>query len=205
MKISVLILTAAVGAAVQARAVEEAEFKVVERDGRFEVRDYAPQILAETIVEQSMEDAGNAAFRRLFKYISGENSQTNKIAMTAPVGQERAGEKIAMTAPVSQQAEGDRWAVSFMMPQSYTMQSIPRPTNAQIRLREVPARRVAAIRYSGFWSESRYAKHLEQLRAWMEQKGLAPAGDPVWARYNPPFTPWFMRRNEVLIPLETKP
>ncbi len=200
-----MILAAAVIAAGPAQAVQEAQFKVVERDGPFEIRDYAPQILAETIVEESMEDAGNAAFRRLFKYISGENTLTNKIAMTAPVGQERAGEKIAMTAPVSQQAEGDRWAVSFMMPQSFTMQSIPRPTNAEIRLREVPARRMAAVRYSGFWSEARYTRHLEQLQEWIKNKGLTPAGDPVWARYNPPFTPWFMRRNEVLIPLESKP
>jgi hypothetical protein len=205
MKLTVLVLSAPFIFVTAANAVEEAKFKVVEHDGRFEIRDYAPQILAETIVEDNMEDAGNAAFRRLFKYISGENSLTNKIAMTAPVGQERTSEKIAMTAPVSQQAVGDRWAVSFMMPQSYTMQTIPRPTNAQIRLREVPARRVAAVRYSGFWSEKRYTRYLEQLQAWIKQKGVTPAGDPIWARYNPPFMPWFMRRNEVLIPLEQQP
>ena len=205
MKLMTLVLSVSFIVVSSANAVDEAEFKVVEREDRFEIRDYSPQILAETIVGEDMEDAGNVAFRRLFKYISGENTLTNKIAMTAPVGQERTSEKIAMTAPVSQQAEGDRWAVSFMMPQSYTMQTIPRPTNTQIRLREVPARRVAAVRYSGFWSEKRYKRYLEQLQGWMKRKGLKPAGDPIWARYNPPFTPWFMRRNEILIPLEQQP
>ncbi len=189
----------------QTMGVEEAKFTVIDREGDFEIRDYAPQILAEVMIEGNIENAGNAAFRPLFKYISGENTSNSTINMTAPVAQQSGGEKISMTAPVSQQTAGGKWAVSFMMPPSYSMQTIPQPKNEAIKLRSVPARRVAVIRYSGFWSESRYLKNLQLLQDWITKKGLEPAGDPIWARYNPPFTLWFLRRNEVLIPLKAPP
>lgn len=182
-------------------AVEEAAFRVVKKDGDFEVRDYAPQIVAEVLVEGSLEEAGNTAFRPLFRYIDGENRAQTKIAMTAPVAQEVAGEKIAMTAPVSQEKSGDRWVVSFMMPANFTMETIPQPNDPAVVLRELPARRMAAVRYSGFWSEKNYRRHLEELRTWMTSQSLTPAGEPVWARYNAPFVPWFLRRNEILIPV----
>lgn len=184
-------------------AIEEAPYEVVKSEGSFELRDYAPQLLAETLVEGTLEDAGRSAFQRLFRYISGNNQSQTKIAMTAPVSQQQ-GEKIAMTAPVGQQKSGDRWAVSFMMPASYTMKTLPFPNDPQVRLREVPARRVAAVRYSGFWSEKNYRKNLEKLQEWIEQEGLTVAGDAIWARYNGPLTPWFMRRNEILIPVESR-
>ena len=180
-------------------AVEEAPYKVVEKNKSFEIRDYAPHVLAETIVEGDLEGAGNKAFSKLFRYISGENRSHNKVAMTAPVSQEKAGEKIKMTAPVGQQRVQEKWAVSFMMPASYTMETLPAPEDSTVTLRQVPARRVAAVRYSGFWSEKSYHKHKSELESWIRKKGLTITGVPVWARYNPPFTPWFMRRNEILI------
>jgi len=170
-------------------ATEEAAYKVVEKDNQFEIRDYAPHILAETVVDGSLEDAGNSAFRPLFQYISGDNGTHGKVPMTAPVGQQPAQEK---------------WAVSFMMPAAYTLGTLPAPADPKITLRPVPARRVAAVRYSGFWSEKNYLRSKSQLEAWIRAKGLTVAGDPVWARYNPPFTPWFLRRNEILIPVDTK-
>src|SRR5512138_1465323 len=118
--------------------IEEAGYRVVKSDGIFELRDYAPHILAETVVDGTLEDAGNLAFRRLFRYISGENRSRGKIAMTAPVSQEAAGEKIPMTAPVGQQASGGKWAVSFMMP---PLTTLPVPDDPSITLRPVPARR----------------------------------------------------------------
>jgi effector-binding domain-containing protein len=160
-----------------------------------------PTIVAEVVVNGSFEDASNAAFQKLFKYISGSNTSRSKIAMTAPVKQEPEAEKIAMTAPVGQRAAEQGWAVSFMMPASYTMDTIPLPVDDSIVLREIPAHRAAAIRYSGRWSEKRYRKHLELLENWIEQNGLEPTGQPLWARYNAPFVPWFMRRNEILIPI----
>ncbi|NVN91293.1 MAG: heme-binding protein [Desulfuromonadales bacterium] len=182
-------------------ATEEAPYTVIKTDDTFELRDYAPQILAEIIVEGDRKDAGNRAFRPLFRYISGDNKSRGKIAMTAPVAQEQKGENIAMTAPVSQQRIQDRWAVSFTMPASYTMETLPTPDNPNIKLRQVPARRVAAVRYSGFWSEEKYLLNKEKLETWIRNNQFRVVGEPVWARYNPPFTLWFMRRNEILIPV----
>ena len=182
-------------------AVEEAEYSVLLKDETLEIRQYAPSIVAEVIVNDNFEDASNTAFRKLFKYISGSNSSRSKIAMTAPVSQEAQSEKIAMTAPVGQRASEQGWAVSFMMPASYTMETIPLPEDASVKLREVPAYSAAAIRYSGTWSEKRYKKHLVLLNNWIEQNELEATGTPLWARYNAPFTPWFMRRNEILIPV----
>jgi hypothetical protein len=187
----------------QAMAIEEASYNVVVKDEKFEVRDYSAHVLAETLVDGDLEKAGSKAFDRLFRYISGDNQSRNKVAMTAPVSQERAREKIKMTAPVSQQRVQEKWAVSFMMPAAYTLETLPVPSNPAVTLRQVPARRMAVVRYSGFWSEARYLEHKLKLESWIRAKGLTSAGDPVWARYNPPFTPWFMRRNEILIPVGT--
>jgi len=185
-------------------AVEEAPYRILEKEGAIELREYAPQILAEVIVDGSLEDAGNKAFNLLFRYISGDNRTRAKIAMTAPVSQKSAPpEPIAMTTPVGQQSAPGGWAVSFMMPSSFTMETLPEPTDPQVALRAIPARHVAAIRYSGTWSESRYRKNRIHLEAWLGKRSLTATGDPVWARYNPPFTPWFLRRNEVLIPIAT--
>lgn len=182
-------------------ATEEAPYTVVKTDDIFELREYAPQVLAEIIVEGDLEDAGNKAFRPLFRYISGDNKSRGKIAMTAPVSQQQKGEKISMTAPVSQQHVQGKWAVSFMMPNSYTIETLPTPDNPNVKLRQVPAHLVAAVRYSGFWSEEKYLLHKEKLLKWIRENRFTVVGEPIWARYNPPFTLWFMRRNEVLVPV----
>lgn len=189
--------------AMDAMAIEEATYKVVKKDNKFEIRDYASHILAETVVEGNLEDAGNKAFKRLFRYISGNNRSRNKVAMTAPVSQQPIGEKIKMTAPVGQQRVKESWAVSFMMPASYTLKTLPEPEDPTVTLRQVPVRRMAAVRYSGFWSEKGYLRYKLELESWIHERGLTIVGDPIWARYNPPFTPWFLRRNEILIPVDT--
>ncbi len=189
------------GMAMESKAVEEAAYKVLLGDDRFELRDYAPQIVAEIKVEGTMEQAGNRAFRHLYRYIAGDNQPRKTIEMTTPVTQQRAGEKIQMTAPVGQRAVGNKWAVHFMMPATYTMETLPVPDHPGIALREIPARRVAAVSYSGRWTERGYLRHKAKLEEWIEAQGLKVNGDPVWARYNAPFVPWFMRRNEVLIPV----
>lgn len=188
-----------------AMAVEEAAYTVEKKDGSFEVRRYAPQVVAEVMTDGTLEQAGNKAFRPLFNYISGANRTQEKIAMTSPVGQTAGSRKIAMTSPVGQIAESNRWAVSFMMPAHETLDTLPTPTDERVSLRAIPARRLAAVRYSGTWSQRRYERQLARLRAWMDEVGLTPEGEPVWARYNPPFTPWFMRRNEILVPVGELP
>ena len=153
-------------------------------------------------MDGDLEQAGNKAFNNLFRYISGDNRAHKKVAMSAPVSQEPMTEKIQMTAPVGQQRVQDKWAVSFMMPASYSLETLPEPADPKIKLRQVPAHRMATVRYSGFWSEKAYLSNKKALEAWMHDGGLASSGEPVWARYNPPFTLWFLRRNEILIPVK---
>ena len=107
-----------------------------------------------------------------------------------------------MTAPVGQQPAQDGWVVSFTMPASFSLETLPEPDDPQVSLRKVPARRMAALRYSGLWSESNYLRHKTRLESWVRSRGLTVVGDPVWARCNFPFAPWFLRRNEILIPVE---
>jgi hypothetical protein len=183
-------------------AIEKPEYEIVTSDGDFEVRRYAAMILAETRVESDFEEAGNEAFRRLFGYISGDNTAQSKIAMTAPVVQEPSSEKIAMTAPVLQESGSSGWSVAFVVPAEYSWETAPRPNDPRVTLRLVPERTVAAVRFSGTWDEERFATRETALRSKLAEHGLQPTGAAIYARYNPPFTPWFMRRNEVMIPVE---
>jgi hypothetical protein len=196
----ILIIVITFSGAHNAMAIDEASYKVVKAEDSFEVRDYAPYLLAETFVNGDFDEAGSNAFRRLFRYISGDNRSQTKIAMTAPVSQQP-GENIDMTAPVGQQKSGAQWVVSFMMPASYDMGTLPVPDDPLVTLRQVPARRMATIRYSGFWSEKNYQKNKIKLHSWIQKEGLTVNGEPIWARYNAPFVPWFMRRNEILVPV----
>ncbi len=183
-------------------AIEETKFKVIESEGRFELRQYSAHIVAETLVEGDFSKAGKEAFNRLAGYINGQNRSKQKIPMTAPVSQEADSLKIPMTAPVNQERIGEKWRFTFLMPAEYTLETLPEPLDSRVTLRKVPERLMAAIKYSGTWSKSRYEEKKKQLVEWIEKKGLKQIGEPVFARYNPPFMPWFLRRNEVLIPID---
>jgi hypothetical protein len=184
------------------QGIEKASYSVLEKDGRFEVRLFEPCIVAETVIESDFAEAGNMAFGRLYDYISGKNRKQEPIAMTAPVNQQASSEKIAMTAPVNQQRSGDKWVVSFVMPSKYTMQTLPKPADPAVTLREVPARKMAAVRYSGTWSRKRYDQQRTRLEEFIEDQELEVVGEAVFARYDPPFQLPFLRRNEVLIPVQ---
>lgn len=190
-----------------AMAIEIPEYRVVEQDGSFELRAYSSYLIAETEVEAGFMNAGNIAFGRLFRYISGANTAQAEIAMTAPVEQSSQGEKIAMTAPVEQAKADGVYRVGFVVPRKYNRETVPKPTDPRVSIREVPARTVAVWRYSGRWTEENFREHEKDLRRAVQARGLqAVAGDSaIIARYDAPFIPWFMRRNEVLIPLERKP
>ena len=196
-----MILSLTLISGVKLMAIEEAKYESILKDGSFEVRNYQSYILAEVDIAGDMEDASSQAFRPLFNYISGSNQSQAKIAMTTPVSQEQASEKISMTSPVSQERSGDKWAISFMMPATFTMSTIPTPTDDRVKIREVPGRQVAIIKYSGRWTESGYLSHKEKLEKWIHNEGLIIEGPAVWARFNAPYTPWFLRRNEVQIPV----
>lgn len=190
-----------------AMATEQPKFELVDRFNDFEVRAYGPTVVAEVDVDGEQVEAGNRAFSLLAGYIFGKNAGERKIAMTAPVSQApREGQRIAMTAPVSQTAAGGgQWTVQFTMPSAFTLQTLPTPTDARVRLKEQPARRVAVLRYSGTWSQRNFDEHLEQLRAGLRREGLEAKGEPTWARYDPPWTPWFLRTNEIQLELAGAP
>jgi len=185
-----------------AMAIEKAKYSVLEKEDGFEIRKYDPQIVAETFVEGDLEKAGNEGFRRLYAYISGENTTKQSISMTAPVSQETGSKKIAMTAPVKQEKKDNRWRITFLMPAEYTLETLPRPNDTRVRLTEESGRLMVAVKYSGTWSEEGYEENRALLEEYIQKRGLTKTGEPVWARYDPPFMPWFLRRNEVLIPIE---
>lgn len=182
--------------------IEKAEYKVIEKEGRFEIRWYSSQIVAETVVDADFEQAGNIAFRRLFDYISGNNRKKESISMTAPVNQKTRSEKISMTAPVNQYESENRFVVSFVMPSKYSMENLPEPLDEKVVLRQAQPAKLAAIRYSGTWSKKKYESQKKLLEEFIRNKGLKINGEAVFARYDPPFQLPFFRRNEVLIPVE---
>ena len=119
--------------------------------------------------------------------------------MTAPVSQEKDYEQISMTAPVNQQSVAGKWRITFMMPSGYTLETLPEPIDGRVTLKKVEGKLVAALKYSGTWSEKRFERKKERLESLIQERGLMSTGEPIFARYNPPFMPWFLRRNEVLI------
>jgi effector-binding domain-containing protein len=185
-------------------ATEEVPYTVIEQKGAFELRQYPPHIVAETTVAGAFDEVGNIGFRRLADYINGENRSKQSIAMTAPVRQEAQAEKIAMTAPVGQVKSGDSWRITFVMPSKYTLDTLPEPIDSRVTIEQEPGRKVAAVRYSGTWSRKSYEENRARLLAWIEERGFKQTAEPVWARYNPPFMPWFLRRNVILIPVDPR-
>jgi hypothetical protein len=182
-------------------AIEEPDFVVVTNEGDFEIRDYVPILAAEVLVGGERGEAVNAGFRILAGYIFGGNQGSAKIAMTAPVTQSPAnsvGEKIEMTAPVTQSAEGGNWRVRFMMPKSYTKATLPKPNDQRIAFVEIPARRVVVLKFSGMWTEANLADRKAELANFLVLKKFTPVGEPSFAFYDPPWKPFFWRRNEVM-------
>jgi len=187
-------------------SVEEAPYELVSKDNQFEIRQYAPLVVAQTLVSADYDQAGKQAFRKLFKYISGDNNTSAEISMTAPVIADGKvadnGESIAMTAPVTAAQEGAQWRYRFVLPDNYTIDTAPKPLNPEVTLVAVPSKRVASVQYSGRATQKARRVNAESLSTWIEAQGLKTLSEPRWAGYNPPFTiPWF-RRNEVLIDVD---
>nr|NLI50724.1 heme-binding protein [Propionibacterium sp.] len=182
---------------------ERQRFEVLRRFPEFEVRRYPAHLVAEVEVDASFTDAGNRAFGVLVAFISGRNSTRGKVAMTAPVVQEESSARIAMTSPVVQEpaTRPGHHIVAFVMPAEFTRDTLPVPTDPRIRIREVPAQTAAVRAFTGRWTERTYADELARLRGAVEAAGLAVAGPPRFARFDPPWTPWFLRHNEVVLPV----
>jgi hypothetical protein len=185
-------------------ATEEPKYTVLEKESPFEIRSYAPMILAEVQVDGDLDNASSQGFRLIAAYIFGQNQVNQKIAMTAPVTVEEKvpqSAKIAMTVPVGIESSAGKWTVSFVMPAEYTLESIPKPINPLVQLRQIPVVKKAVISFSGFYSEEKVAEKTLELEQWMKARKLQSAGPPNFARYNPPWALPFMRRNEVMINL----
>jgi hypothetical protein len=184
-------------------ATDEPDFVVVRKIGEIEQRRYAPYAVAEVLMQGAASDVGNQAFPILAGYIFGKNKGERKFEMTAPVIQTAEPTKLAMTAPVTQTATPEGILVQFVLPKGVTAANAPEPLDARVKLRDIPATSVAVIRYSGFWTDANYNAHLAKLQAALRAADIAWTGEPVYSRYNAPFTPWFMRRNEIWLHLES--
>ena len=182
-------------------AIEEPDYQVVRTLDNIELRLYAPYTVAEVVLDATAEDAGNQAFPILAGYIFGKNKGEKKFAMTAPVTQTAAPLRMDMTAPVTQVAVAGGIRVQFVLPKGVTVATAPEPLDPRVQLRLVQAANWAVLRYSGTWSQANYLEHLEALKAGLQAAGVTTHGEPVLARYNAPFTPWFMRRNEIWLAL----
>ena len=189
--------------------LEKPEYEVLYQDGKIEYRLYQPYIVAQTnvSVKDEYNGASNEGFRRLFKYITGANKTDIDIAMTAPVqmNMDNAGEKIAMTAPVQQKSNGDFLQVAFMLPSEFNMDTAPAPTDERVFIREIPGRIMAVIRYSGRWTDRNRAKYEKRLRENLQSHGIDTVSGAETAAYNPPFTPPFLRRNEIMLEVREHP
>ncbi len=188
-------------------AYDEPKYKVLKEIDNFEIREYSSYIIAETYIDSTFEDAGNVAHGILFDYISGKNISNTEMAMTIPVNQINlaTGEEMEMTTPVSQNVKlntDGKYAVSFVLPLNYTFETAPKPIDSRIAIREIPQRTIAVLEYSGTWSEENYRKHEKELFDALDKEGITRTGETVWARYNPPFWPWFLRRNEVQVEIK---
>ncbi|MHA7222854.1 SOUL family heme-binding protein [Arthrobacter sp. RHLT1-20] len=184
---------------------EQQPFELVQRFPHFELRRYPTHVVAEVQVNATFDRAGNAAFRHLFNYISGNNTARQSVAMTAPVVQGFGPpQKLAMTAPVLQRGsitEGDDAAdfvVAFVLPAGMTAETAPVPTNPDVKIQTVPGSLTAALIFSGGGSKSAFEKRNQGLQAALKVAGLSAVGLPRFARFDPPFKPWFLRRNEVI-------
>lgn len=183
-------------------AIEEPSYEVERKIGAVEVRRYAPYVVAEVIINAPADDAGSEAFPILAGYIFGKNRGSKKFAMTAPVTQAPAPTRLEMAGPVTQAAAPGGYRVQFVLPSEVTIDLAPEPDDARVQLREVPASTIAVIRYSGFWTQANYDEHLAKLETALRTADVSWLGEPVLARYNPPFMPWFLRRNEIWLKIQ---
>ncbi len=181
-------------------ATERPTFTVLQKLDAIEVREYPPLLVAETTADGDRDEASSAGFRKLAAYIFGGNRSGTSVAMTAPVTQTK-GQTIEMTAPVTQApTAGQGWLIQFTMPSKFkSLDELPIPNDSAVTLRAIPKRTVAVVTYSGVWSEALYARHLATLHTGIVKAGLKPLGPAVFARYDPPWKPWFLRTNEIMI------
>jgi hypothetical protein len=179
--------------------VEQAEYTVLEKAKGYEIRQYAPHIEAQTTINGSYDDTLNKGFMIIAGYIFGGNTKKQ----VADVGvEEDVSEKIAMTAPVVAQARGESRVIAFVMPKSYSLETLPIPNDDRVRLVEVPEKKVAVLRFFWFRNADRVEEMEKRLLSYLERDSLEPVGAPSYAGYNAPWTPPWMLRNEIMVEIK---
>ena len=183
--------------------VEQVDYSVIKKEKHYEIRNYPAHIVAQTTVSGPYQESMSKGFRIIAGYIFGGNIKKESVAMTAPVvTQEKVSEKIAMTAPVLMSEQGDERVMSFGMPKVYTLDTLPVPTDPRVKLVEVPSKKFAVIRFSGYRTDARIQAMEAKLLELLSHDGIEIVGAPAYAGYNAPGTPPWMTRNEVLIEIK---
>jgi hypothetical protein len=201
-----------VSAHAQLFSLEQPKFQSLEKDAEFELRLYSPMIVAEAVIQGDLTSAGKEGARLVKQYIfrEGPNASldqkkqaSDQISMTLPVTMEKEPEKISMTLPVTMEAKSNStYRLHFVMPSSYTLDTLPKSADPRVSIRAIPAQKFASIRFSLFSTEANVAEQTSLLKDWMEKKGLVANGSPQFARYDPPSVPPLLRRSEILIPVQ---
>lgn len=201
-----VLLIWTIGTYIAVRNIEEPKYRVLSVHDAYEIRQYESYLVAETTVSGTYNEALNEGFRNIANYIFGDNTSADKIAMTAPVlendAPEQEYEKIAMTAPVLEVGDETERIVSFIMPSKYTLETLPKPNKDNVTIREVPARKVAVLKYTWYTNSNRVDKKSEQLLGALANDRYTTIGETTSARYNPPLSIPFLLRNEILVEIE---
>ena len=176
--------------------VEVPAYKIVKKEQNIEIRQYPPLIIAEVKTAGSRQDSIGNGFRILADFIFGNNEGEKQLSMNGPIRQQE-GIKIAMTAPVQQEKTDTEWAISFIMPSKFSIDTIPNPINDRIKIIQIPSKRYAVITFSGRSTEANLTKHTNELEIYMNGSSYSKVGNAKYAFYNPPWTLPFLRRNEV--------
>lgn len=182
--------------------IETPQYHLVLEDKPFEIRKYEPFITAEVQVSaEDYNEAANRGFSPLANYIFGYNLAKQKISMTSPVTAAQESQKIAMTAPVTITGEKN-YTVAFTMPRQFTLETLPEQLDKSISFKKHSTRTMAVIRFAGHFNQRNFVRRIAQLRDWIKERGYKEAGEPIVAGYDPPFTPWFLKHNEVMIEIK---
>ena len=185
-----------------AMATEEPEFKLVSEEGEFQIREYDPKIIAQVEVEGDFDEASSRGFKLLADYIFGNNlldGASKKISMTTPVEMSPLADNLSMTSPIMDDKVNSKWSINFVMPQEFSLDTLPKPNNFQVNIIEVPKEKYAVIVFSGLIRESSYAEKADLLINYLNENRLTQQGAIKIARYNPPWTLPFFRRNELMV------
>lgn len=197
------LAAAAAGSQLLRHRYDEPPYERLADEGDFEVRRYAPRVVAQTVVEGAEGDVTNEGFRRLFGYISGDNTGERGISMRTPVERGPVGTRIDMTTPVERRREREGWVITFTMPREHSLQTLPTPNDPRITLRELPGQTVAVLRFAGRADVRARQARTDELVRLTRERGYQPVGEPTLAQYDPPWVLGPLRRNEIHIRVST--